>query len=697
MAARTLDFIVNTQNGQLLSGFNSATQAPTQPSFVFGDTTPVSVRLVEPSGSSDQPWSDIDLTGKSVRIGIGSPGGYPTAGTFTLTYGANTTTALSFDSTAAQVSAALNLLASIISAGGVSVSSTAAGSYRIVFTTVGVTTAITGNSTSLYPTSTAYIAEAQTGSASVQAVFVVRLEVQPAAYAELADELPVAAIGVSTVRAGGTGVAEIQRIIFNPIPFGGVYTLAYATVETADLQWDATADDIQTALRAKSGTEADLTNVSVTGTFPIFNVTFSAAAANADLLVATSSALLVPTGRKGEISLNTTGVVELLAGSSRADVTIEIEIVDDISGETWTPLQATAVLREDVIPNSPASQTTGPVYLLESIAESRYVRYDSAQTLTAANKLQAVTNLGFTTNKATIANGDKITILDSAATDAPKHVLWSLIVSTLTTAFNALYVGLTGNQTIAGDKTFSGVTVFTSTTRPTSSGTGTPAATSLITLTDNSDQYLRRTLLNLTTNGWNFTATGSALIDETPDAFSLYMPGAVTGTGLARGNLKRYFSLMRNESSAYNQINWGGGRFRVSFSFFLANVASDTIFRFQIGEDAFKSTITDIDQKGIGIKITGTNLVCVVHDGTTLTNSSATVIGAGTKYDVIIESTGSGSVLFYLNGTLIHTATAGPTGYSSLNKTAVNASIDNGASTGVIQAALWGGIRFVID
>jgi len=62
----------------------------------------------------------------------------------------------------------------------------------------------------------------------------------------------------------------------------------------------------------------------------------------------------------------------------------------------------------------------------------------------------------FGTNKATIVNGDKVTILDSAASDAPKHVLWSLIVSTLTTAFNALYVGLTGNQTVAGDKTLSG-------------------------------------------------------------------------------------------------------------------------------------------------------------------------------------------------------------------------------------------------
>ncbi len=170
MAARSLDLIINTQTGQLLSGFNSTTQNGSTPSFVFGDLTPITCRLVQPSGSAERPWADIDLTNQEVHVAIGTPGSYPTAGTFTLTYGANTTTALAFDASAATVAAALNLLASIIAAGGVSVTSAAGGSYRIVFTSVGVRTAITTNTTALYPTSTSFIAVAQTGSASVQEV-----------------------------------------------------------------------------------------------------------------------------------------------------------------------------------------------------------------------------------------------------------------------------------------------------------------------------------------------------------------------------------------------------------------------------------------------------------------------------------------------------------------------------------------------
>jgi hypothetical protein len=62
----------------------------------------------------------------------------------------------------------------------------------------------------------------------------------------------------------------------------------------------------------------------------------------------------------------------------------------------------------------------------------------------------------FGTNKATIADGDKITMLDSAASDAPKHALFSLFKSTLKTYFDTLYnlyvLPVAGTTTIGGVK-----------------------------------------------------------------------------------------------------------------------------------------------------------------------------------------------------------------------------------------------------
>ena len=72
----------------------------------------------------------------------------------------------------------------------------------------------------------------------------------------------------------------------------------------------------------------------------------------------------------------------------------------------------------------------------------------------------------FGTNKATIVDGDKIAILDSAATDAPKHSLFSLVKSTLKTYFDTLYAAALGaddNYVTDAEKTVIGNTSGTNT------------------------------------------------------------------------------------------------------------------------------------------------------------------------------------------------------------------------------------------
>jgi len=78
------------------------------------------------------------------------------------------------------------------------------------------------------------------------------------------------------------------------------------------------------------------------------------------------------------------------------------------------------------------------------------------------NELLALTvdkNINSLTAKTTPVDGDNFVISDSAAS----HVLKKLTWANIKTALNLLYVGLTGNQTIAGVKTYSSQPVSTAT------------------------------------------------------------------------------------------------------------------------------------------------------------------------------------------------------------------------------------------
>jgi len=382
--ARSLDFIINSKTGQLLSSFDSSTNQPTIPSFIFGDTVPITVRIVEPTApNSEKPWQDVDLTDQTVRIALGLPGQTPTSGTFTITYDGDTTSALAYNATSAQVQTALNALASITSEGGVTVASGNTGTYQISFVVAGVTTDFTIDTVGLFPSSSAYSASSNKDEALEKSLYILRLEVNPAAYAELTDELPVAATTITEIRVGGVGIGAIQSFSFNPIPYAGTYLIDIDGEETTALQALSNAATIQAALEALPAIGAGM--VTVEGEFPNFTANFDATLEDVELLTIDVTNLTVPTGRSGNLSINTTGVASLLSGRTRVDVTLEFEILDDITSDIWTVSQNLAILREDVIPNNPSSDSTLPLFLLETVGDARYVALTGNQTV-AGNK-----------------------------------------------------------------------------------------------------------------------------------------------------------------------------------------------------------------------------------------------------------------------------------------------------------------------
>lgn len=138
-----LDLIINRKAPRrdgllaMVAGQIVAASTARLPRLVRNDGEPVKLRVAEPSQSGAN-FDPVDLSGYTVRIGIGTPDQTPTAGTFKLQVGADVTPDLSYDATAVEVETELNLLPDIFAQGGVTVEKIATGAYKVTWVEEGV-------------------------------------------------------------------------------------------------------------------------------------------------------------------------------------------------------------------------------------------------------------------------------------------------------------------------------------------------------------------------------------------------------------------------------------------------------------------------------------------------------------------------------------------------------------------------------
>ena len=382
-----MDYIVDVENKRLVSSFRS-TRSTSPKAVVFGDTPGITVRLVESNPASfDLPWRYVDLTGYSIRVAIGNPGGDPTSGTFTLTFDGDTTAALNYNATAAEIDTELNGLASMVTAGGCTVSAVSSG-YQVAFDTVGAQNTITATTDSLFPASSAYIYEATTGDGSTNEVQVVTLEVDNSAYLELTTDIAAPSATVTTVREGVTDTtSELQRVEIGGDPYLGTWSITIGGSTSAAISVDADTADIITAIEGITGIGAG--NVVVTGSVLDFTIQFDSSLGNVGTAVIDVANLTGAIGKTGSIDLNTNQMLELLAGASAVSSTLEIVKYDTGNSTSDTVLQQAITCRQDVIPDTPASATPFPTYAAASHThtESDITDLGTAVTLNADTNL----------------------------------------------------------------------------------------------------------------------------------------------------------------------------------------------------------------------------------------------------------------------------------------------------------------------
>jgi len=376
MAINTYRFWMATDSNRLLANQTSFIQA-NAPAFYQGNVANLELHMVASAGVGVTPIEIPFPAGAEISVAVGDTNAYPTGGSWELSVDGVETAPMPYNATTAQVAAALNALASVSSAGGVSVSKTGEG-YTITWNTYGLKPTIGIGSDTLTPSSYESISLVQTGSTEHRQIVFVELRQNPIALSTIWTPLPQPSITTSLVKAWD-GSSVIWRVTIYPQPKAGTMTLSYGT-KTATIDVASSATTIAVALEAQ---------VFATGQYQW------------DIAIAEDTALLASgnligyNGYSGTINFATAECHQFLAGGESKNTTLEVSMsVDD---KRYTILQTGCQVFADVISDGVLTPLPLGVALSEQVANARFVRRDIDQNPDAATQDVIWQNLGVET------------------------------------------------------------------------------------------------------------------------------------------------------------------------------------------------------------------------------------------------------------------------------------------------------------
>jgi hypothetical protein len=223
------DLFIDMTNRRLATSLTNFTpSAP--PRFVKGDNGPINLYFLEATGNISTPFSVVDMTGSSVKFGVGTRTGVPTSGTFTLSFGGETSGAIGYSATAGAISSALNSLSAITSIGKVSVDGSMGSNFIISFNSAGTRSAITADVSHLIPTASALIDERLAGDATTAEIQELQLRLAPAAYQPTWTDVGTAVTTtIQTTITGSDYTNAIQKLSFSRTPAQGSFSITVPT------------------------------------------------------------------------------------------------------------------------------------------------------------------------------------------------------------------------------------------------------------------------------------------------------------------------------------------------------------------------------------------------------------------------------------------------------------------------------------
>lgn len=385
MAFKPYTLWIDIEGNRLVSGAGSDS-AVSAPRFTQGDTALIDINFLKRiDGTLTQTPLD---SGSTVKVGVGYREKVPTAGTFTLTYDGQTTSALAYNSTAAQVAAAINALSTVTAEGGVTV--TQVGDGQIIKWVAGTShTSFTGNGEDLFPSSTVKLVQIESGTSQAE---LLHLAQTPVAFSDAWTPISTSVATITNTVPYTSGVPKVYRLAVSAEPVSGYVILTYTDAThgfqgSVSIDITSTAGNLRTALQTLQYTNGDIINVSKVDDF-VWDIFLR----GNHIIDIASSFITSSMGVTGALSFNTAEVHSFLNGAESGDLVLEV-MVETVDGEQ-TILQTDCSIFSDVIDSGAVVPVPFSSCLDEAVANNRFVRRDIDQTPTTGDLNTIWLNLG---------------------------------------------------------------------------------------------------------------------------------------------------------------------------------------------------------------------------------------------------------------------------------------------------------------
>jgi hypothetical protein len=396
--AQSLDIYIDTTNGNLVAA--GSARNGTLPTLTRNDSYNLRVRLQERDSSGF--LRDLDLTGSSIKLGIGGIDADPTDGQFKLILNSVTSNAISFNATTTQLYTAISGIAS--SGVGVTTYGNEQFAYLITSATANTAMSFGGSSFTLFPTSSVLVSTRRFPASSIAAQQVIRLVRNPAVFADTFVASPTAGVlSLTRTQIGSTTASknETYDLAIGSDAEGGSVVLNFGANSTTAIPIGASAASFSEALSAVTGVGSGNVSVDVGNNAGNYSISF---VRNLGLTALTNNLTLDANGvifgnfLQTTVTMATAELEELFSEAGADTITPKIEVELTQNGTPKTVLQTDVTVRRDLLTTGSAVPAAQASYLTAAESFAAFVRNSTTGVNSTAGSLadtSAVTSVNY--------------------------------------------------------------------------------------------------------------------------------------------------------------------------------------------------------------------------------------------------------------------------------------------------------------